>query len=186
MPRRPRRRPPRRPAHDGARGPVSPHDRETLRQQMLLRALLGDARPACVGGWLRAPGPAGGPDPARGLAAYRANAGALAERALAAAYPTLQQLLGADSLAGLARHFWHRHPPQAGDIARGGADLADFIAAAPALADEPYLADLARLEWAVHCAATAADAGPPLGLGACRAMTRCKNARGPCPPPDQP
>ena len=63
--------------------------REALRQQMLLRALLGDARPGVVAGWLR-----DGPRVDAGLAAYRANAGALAERALAAAYPTVQQLLG--------------------------------------------------------------------------------------------
>lgn len=136
--------------------------REALRQQMLLRALLGDARPGVVAGWLYAP--ARGPSVERGLAAYRANAGALAERALAAAYPTLQQLLGADSFAGLARHFWQRQPPQAGDIARWGGGLADFIADAESLADEAYLPDVARLEWAVHRAATAADAGLPQGL----------------------
>lgn len=141
---------------------MTPADKEALRQQLLLRALLGDARPGVVGGWLRAP--ARGPSVARGLAAYRANAGALAERALAAAYPTLQQLLGEASFAALARHFWQRQPPQAGDIARWGGGLADFIADAESLADEPCLADVARLEWAVHGAATAADAGPPQGL----------------------
>ena len=137
-------------------------DREALRQQMLLRALLGDARPGVVGGWLRAP--AGGPSVARGLAAYHANAGVLAERALAAAYPTLQQLLGEESFARLARHFWRRQPPQTGDVALWGGGLPGFIADAETLADEPYLADVARLEWAVHSAATAADAGPPQGL----------------------
>ncbi|MDO9074883.1 MAG: DNA-binding domain-containing protein [Rubrivivax sp.] len=137
-------------------------DREALRQQMLLRALLGDARPGVVGGWLHAP--AGGPSVARGLAAYRANAGALAERALAAAYPTLQQLLGDESFGRLARHHWQRQPPQNGDIALWGGGLAAFVADAETLADEPYLADVARLEWAVHSAATAADAGPPQGL----------------------
>ena len=141
---------------------MSPHDKEALRQQMLLRALLGDARPAVVGGWLRSP--AHGPTAARGLAAYRANAGALAERALAAAYPTLQQLLGEESFAGLARHFWRQQPPVAGDITLWGEGLADFMAAAPTLAGEPYLADVARLEWAVHMASAAADAGPPQGL----------------------
>lgn len=141
---------------------MNPADREALRQQMLLRALLGDARPAVVGGWLRAP--ARGPGVERGLAAYRANAGALAERALAAAYPTLQQLLGVDSFAGLARDFWRRQPPQAGDIALWGGGLADFVADAESLADEAYLADVARLEWAVHAAASAADAGPPQDL----------------------
>jgi hypothetical protein len=45
-----------------------------------------------------------------------------------------------------------------------GGDLAGFIADAETLADEPYLADVARLEWAVHTAAMAADAAPPQGL----------------------
>jgi hypothetical protein len=141
---------------------LKPADREALRQQMLLRTLLGDARPGVVAGWMHAA--ARSPSVERGLAAYRANAGALAERALAAAYPTLQQLLGEDSFASLARHFWRRQPPQAGDIALWGGGLADFIADAETLADESYLADVARLEWAVHRAATAADAGPPQGL----------------------
>ena len=141
---------------------MSAVDKEALRQQMLLRALLGDARPGVVTGWLRTK--RGGPRTERGLAAYRANAGALAERALAAAYPTLQQLLGEESFAALARAFWQHHPPLAGDIALWGAGLPPFVTDAESLADEPYLADLARLEWAVHRAQTAADAGPPQGL----------------------
>ena len=133
--------------------------KEALRQQMLLRALLGDARPGVVAGWLR-----DGPRVDAGLAAYRANAGALAERALAAAYPTVQQLLGEDSFAALARGLWRRHPPLAGDIALWGAALPAFIADAESLASEPFLPDLARLEWAVHEAERAADAVAPRGL----------------------
>ena len=134
---------------------MSSHDpsREALRQQMLLRALWRDARPGVVEGWLRdAP-----VRRRRGLQAYQANAGALAERALAAAYPTMVQLLGDDSFAALARVFWHRHAPQRGDMATWGGELAGFIAQDPQLADEPYLADVARLEWAWHLAASAAD-----------------------------
>ncbi|HZF78606.1 MAG TPA: putative DNA-binding domain-containing protein, partial [Rubrivivax sp.] len=93
----------------------------------------------------------------RGLAAYRANAGALAERALAAAFPTLQQLIGEESFAALARHFWQRQPPLAGDIAQWGQGLPAFVADAPTLAEEPYLADVARVDWAVHVAERAAD-----------------------------
>ena len=138
---------------------MSSAEREALRQQMLLRALLGDARPGVVTGWLR-----DGTRVQRGLAAYRANAGALAERALAAAFPTLQQLLGEPSFAGLARAFWHRHPPQQGDIGTWGGALAGFIADDEVLAPEPYLADVARLEWAVHQAERAADGAAPQGL----------------------
>ena len=136
--------------------------REALRQQMLLRALLGDARPAVVGGWLR-----DGPRFARGLATYRANSGALAEHALAAAFPTVQQLLGEESFAALARAFWQRLPPQAGDIGLWGDRLAGFVADAESLASKPYLADVVRLEWAVHLAERAADvdaASGPTGL----------------------
>jgi hypothetical protein len=134
-------------------------DKEALRQQMLLRALWGDARPGVVAGWLR-----DGPRAARGLAAYRANAGAAAERALAAAYPTVQLLLGDESFAALARACWQRHPPTAGDLGLWGDALPAFIAGAESLADEPYLADVARLEWAVHRAERAADVAPPQGL----------------------
>lgn len=134
-------------------------DRETQRQQALLRTLLGDAEARTLQPWLQPT-----PRSARGLQAYRAAAGALAERALAAAYPTLQQLIGEASFAGLARTFWQRHPPTDGDIARWGAELARFIAHSETLADEPYLADLARLEWALHEAGTAADTDAPQGL----------------------
>jgi hypothetical protein len=134
-------------------------DKEALRQQMLLRALWADARPGVVAGWLR-----DGPRAARGLAAYRANAGAAAERALAAAYPTVQQLLGDESFAALARACWLRHPPAAGDLGLWGDGLPAFIADAETLADEPYLPDVARLEWAVHRAERAADAAPAQGL----------------------
>jgi Putative DNA-binding domain len=134
------------------------HCNEALRQQMLLRALWGDARPGVVAGWLRGA-------PQRGLQAYRANAGALAERALAAAYPTVAQLVGDESFAALARAFWAAAAPERGDIALWGEALSGFVAAAPQLANEPYLADVARLDWAVHVAEQAAD-GPtaPAGL----------------------
>lgn len=139
-----------------------PAQKEALRQRLLLRALWADADPQAIGGWLRdAPARR-----TRGLQAYRAHAGALAERALAAAYPTVAQLVGDTSFAALARALWAAQPPQRGDIAQWGDALPGFIAASPQLADEPYLADSARLDWAVHQATQAADAGPVAGLQA--------------------
>lgn len=138
---------------------MNPVDGEGLRQQMLLRALLGDSRPDVVTGWLQPR------QVHRGLAVYRANAGALAERALATAYPTLQQLLGDESFAALARDFWRRQPPVASDITCWGEGLAGFVADAESLADEPYLPDMARLEWALHRVQTAADAPASLPVG---------------------
>jgi hypothetical protein len=133
--------------------------REALRQQLLLRALWRDAPSGALAGWMR------DADVAPGLLAYRANAGAIAERALAAAFPTIAQLIGADSFAALARAHWRAHAPVAGDLARHGATLPAFIEASPSLASEPCLGDCARLDWAVHEAEGAADdAGAPEGL----------------------
>lgn len=95
---------------------------------------------------------------ARGLKAYQSNGHALAERAMQATYPVLTQLLGGESLGALARAFWHAHPPVRGDMAQWGGDLADFVRASEQLADEPYLADVVRVEWALHLGASAADA----------------------------
>ena len=128
---------------------------EAQRQQQLLAVLRGDAPPQALNGWLR-------DDPARaqrGLQAYVAHAGALAERALAAAYPTIAELVGAPAFAALARACWRAHPPERGDVAQWGGALSGFIAADAQLAGEPYLADVARLDWAVHCAEQASDAG---------------------------
>jgi hypothetical protein len=93
-----------------------------------------------------------------GLQAYRANAGAAAERALAAACPTVQQLLGDEAFAALARALWQRCPPQRGDLALWGGELPALLAEAEALRDEAYLADVARLDLAAHRAETAPDA----------------------------
>jgi hypothetical protein len=128
-------------------------------QQALLRAVLGEQDDSGLWPHLR-------PDGAltrlarRGLQAYQANGLALAERALGAAYPVLAQLIGDESFASLARHFWRRHPPGRGDMACWGDVLAAFLEASPQLADEPYLGDVARVEWALHQTATAADALP--------------------------
>ena len=94
----------------------------------------------------------------RGLQIYQANRAVLAERTLASTYPVVAQLIGVESFEPLARHFWQQYPPQRGDMGQWGAQLTEFLAAAPQLADEPFLADVARMEWALHRAASAPDA----------------------------
>ena len=93
----------------------------------------------------------------RGLQAYRANAAALAQRALGAAYPVIALWMGDENFSSLARYFWQQTPPQRGDVAQWGAALPDFLDNAPQLASEPFLGDVGRIEWALHSAATAPD-----------------------------
>lgn len=134
---------------------------EAQRQALLLRALWRQAPDAALTGWLR-----DSPQRlARGLSAYRSNAAAIAARALAAAFPTVAQLVGSESFDALAAAFWHAEPPARGDLAEHGSRLPGFIAADAQLADVPWLADSARLDWAVHRAESSADvADPPEGL----------------------
>jgi hypothetical protein len=102
------------------------------------------------------------PQTARGLAAYRANGHALAERSLLAAYPVVAALIGGENFALLARDLWHQHPPLYGDLAQWGDALPGFVRSNQQLADVPYLGDVALAEWALHRAAGAADATPDL------------------------
>lgn len=95
---------------------------------------------------------------ARGLKAYQSNGHAMAERALGAAYPVLVQMLGDESFGDLARALWHAHPPARGDLGLWGEALPEFVGASAQLRDEPYLADVAQLEWCMHRSATANDA----------------------------
>lgn len=111
------------------------------------------------------------PTRARGLASYQSNAHMLAERVLVAAYPVVTSILSPDSMGQLARALWHRHPPVRGDLARWGADLPGFIAASPQLAELPWLADVARIEWALHAAATAANAPASADLASLNLLT---------------
>ena len=95
---------------------------------------------------------------ARRLALYRANVVGAVRRALAGTYPVLEQIVGADFFAGMARRYWKEMPSTSGDLGEYGAQLGEFIERFAPAAELPYLADVARLEWKVHCAARAADA----------------------------
>lgn len=140
-------------ASDLADEPLSTLARQ---QQALLAALLeSPAQPAIQQLTNFAQGV--GTDPARGLKAYQANGHMLAERALRAAYPVLEQMLGMESFAELTRAFWHACPPVRGDITVWGAQLAEFLGQSTQLQGEAYLPDVARAEWALHRCASAPD-----------------------------
>ena len=104
-----------------------------------------------------------------GLAAYRRGVSANLAGALAAAYPVTRRLVGEAFFAEAAARFARAEPSRSGDLHGYGGGFADFLAAyAPARPVAP-LADVARLEWAVHECRHAGD-GAVLDAGALAAL----------------
>lgn len=89
--------------------------------------------------------------------------------ALAATFPSVQRLVGDDFFGGLARAYIAAHPPAAPCLFEYGATFADFIAGFPPCRELPYLADVARFEWAIN-AAWHADDAPALSADALAAV----------------
>ena len=72
--------------------------------------------------------------------------------ALAATFPTVQALVGADYFRKVARAFIGQSLPAQPVLAEYGAGFSAFIAGDEAARDLPYLADVARLDWALNLA----------------------------------
>ena len=94
----------------------------------------------------------------RHLQVYRHNITASLTAALAAVYPAIRRLGGQGFFDYVADAFVREVPPRSGNLHDFGAEFADFLQRLPAAAGVPYLADVARLEWAYHRAYHAADA----------------------------
>lgn len=74
---------------------------------------------------------------------------------LAAAYPVSLRLVGPQCFAQLSRLYWSEHPQRSATQHQYGQHLAHSIETTPLRKSVPYLADVARLEWACFRAAQA-------------------------------
>ncbi|SUZ33746.1 hypothetical protein ROE7235_03520 [Roseibaca ekhonensis] len=91
---------------------------------------------------------------------YRNNVQHSLTRALAARFPVIEQLVGKDFFTAMARVFIANNPPRDPVMLRWGGEFAAFLASFPPVSNMPYLADVARLEYARGQACHAADADP--------------------------
>lgn len=80
--------------------------------------------------------------------------------ALAHNYPHLERYLGEEAFAQLARRYISRYPSNHFSVRWFGDRLVDLLENEPPYNDRPWLADLARWEWAVAAAFDAPDATP--------------------------
>lgn len=91
------------------------------------------------------------PAPAR-LEVYRHHVRHSLAAALATTFPTVQALVGEGFFGTLARAFVEQTLPTQPVLSEYGACLPDFIAGYGPARGLPYLADVARLDWALNAA----------------------------------
>lgn len=91
-------------------------------------------------------------------------------RALRLCYPAVRKLVGDAFFEGTADIFVREHLPQAAYLDLYGGEFSEFLEGFEPARGLPFLADVARLEWAVNRALHAPDAGP-LDLQALAALT---------------
>jgi len=95
----------------------------------------------------------GGPiDAAARVRVYRNNVVGNLTKALRLTFPAVERLVGADFFAGAAAHFISATPPRTADLYEYGSAFPTFLATFEPARGIAYLADVARLEWAVNLA----------------------------------
>lgn len=94
------------------------------------------------------------------LAIHHGNARAHWRGALAAACPTVRRLVGGVFFDAACDAYAREYPSRSGDLAAFGGDFARFLAGYAPAAALAYLADVARLDWALHESFHAAEAEP--------------------------
>lgn len=91
---------------------------------------------------------------------YRGNVRAARRQALASAYPVLAALTGDLYFDALTLAYARAHPTRDAGLNRFGASLPAFMEDYEADPRYAYFGDVARLEWALHVAAFAANVTP--------------------------
>ncbi len=94
------------------------------------------------------------------FAVYRNNVISSLIDALADTFPVVQQLVGNEFFRAMAQVFVRQAPPTSRVLAEYGAGFAAFIAQFAPAASVPYLADIARLEFAQLSSLHSADCAP--------------------------
>jgi hypothetical protein len=118
------------------------------------------------------------------LAVYHRSSRANREGALAAAYPVVLRLVGEAYFSEAAARYAEASPSRSGDLGAYGSGFGAFLAAYPHARELPYLADVARLEWALHESRHAAQAAgldyAALGAVPAEALGRLRMRLRPC------
>jgi hypothetical protein len=102
-----------------------------------------------------------GLDRAARIGIYRNHFLATIGASLQGTFPVVCRLVDERFFAYAAHEFVREHPPRSRCLVEYGADFADFLGGFEPCKGLPYLADVARFEWALNIAASVQEA-PPL------------------------
>ncbi len=91
------------------------------------------------------------------LQVYRNNYFLSLTQALKDIHPVVNTLVGEGFFNYAADSYIRQHPSTDGNLHSFGDQFGNFLSGFEAAASLPYLADMARLDWACHCAFHAAD-----------------------------
>jgi len=89
-----------------------------------------------------------GLDPRQRLQIHSNNTRILLAESLAKSFPVCQALVGEQFFEAMAIRFAEQHPPRSAALFEYGGELPDFIERFEPAKSVPFLADVARLEWA--------------------------------------
>jgi hypothetical protein len=91
------------------------------------------------------------------LAIHRNTVLSTLVNALRLSFPVVERLVGAEFFAAAAQQFIRGHAPDSAYLNDYGGELPQFLRNYPHASSIPYLADVARLEWAINRALHAPD-----------------------------
>lgn len=117
-----------------------------------------------------------GLDPAARVRIYRHHALTTLGDALRGQFPVVCRLVDERFFAFATHEYVRARPPSSRCLAEYGADFPEFLADFAPCADLPYLADVARLEWALGIATTLPE-DAPLEIEALAAIPPAEAAR---------
>lgn len=109
-----------------------------------------------------------GLDPAARVGIYRNHAFATLGASLRGTFPVVCRLVDSRFFSYATHEYLREHPPHSRCLSEYGADFPAFLADFEPCKALPYLADVARFEWALNIAGTVREAAalPPQALAA--------------------
>lgn len=102
----------------------------------------------------------GGTIPKKRFSVYRNNVALSLMKVLASTYPVVEEIVGEEFFAIMAKEFAMSHLPHSPVMITYGEEFSGFLKSFPPVEHLPYLSDIAQLEWHRNSAYHGADGSP--------------------------